>query len=197
VATFNGIAAASDGIRTLLDRAIPSSPVASLRVDHFGGKQLQSPPGESEVVVSIWLYRVAPSSIRRSTPQFVTLDGETLLAPIPIDLFYLVTGWAKSPLLQQQLVGWAIRVLDDTPVLPTALLNDGPWAGVFRDGETVEVALHPLTMQEEFDVWQVAQQSEQPSASYVVRGLELETRTPREEYPPVQTREWDYAKGPA
>jgi hypothetical protein len=193
VASVNGIAATSDGLRTVLERAAAASPFAALRVDHFGPKQLQVPPGDGEVVVSLWLYRVSASSIRRSSTQLVTLDGETLNAPVAVDLYYLVTGWAKSPLLQQQLLGWAIRVLDDTPVLPASLLNDGPWAGVFRPAETVEVAWQPLTMQEEFDVWQVAQGSQLPSASYLVRGLELESRTSVEELPLVQTREWDYA----
>jgi hypothetical protein len=193
MASADGIAATSDGIRAVLDRAVAATTFTGLHIEHFGAGELQSPPGSSDVVVSVWLYRVTPSAVRRSSTQLVTVDGQTLNAPVLVDLYYLVTAWAKAPLLRQQLLGWAIRALDDTPVLPASLLNDGPWHGVFRATETVELSALPLTMQEEYDVWQVAQQSQQPSASYIVRGLELETRVPVEELPLVQTREWDYA----
>src|SRR5262245_32699473 len=146
MANANGIAATSDGVRTVLERAATASPFSGLRIEHFGPKQLRSPPGDGETVVSIWLHRVAPSSVRRSSLPTVTLEGVTLNAPVLVDLHYLVTAWATSPLLQQQLLGWAVRALDDTPVLPSTLLNDGPWTGVFRATETVELTAQPLTL---------------------------------------------------
>ena len=190
------IAATSAAIRTVLERAVAGVPdLAGVNVTHFRAQELQAPPtSETALVLSILLHRVVRSSIRSATPATVTRGGRLLRAPIPLDLHYLVTAWARSALMQQRLLGLAIRTLEDSPVLPSSVLNDGPWAGVFRDTEAVELVWDPLSGQEESDLWQVAQGSQQPSASYIARGVELDSLIAPVEGALVQTLQFDYAE---
>jgi hypothetical protein len=196
VASPSGIAATTAAIKALLDRAAGASPdFSGVGVSAFRTEDLQTPPSaETPLVVSIYLYRVTLSSVRVGTPAVVDRLGRRMRAPVPLDLHYLVTAWARSALMQQKLLGWAIRALDDNPVLPATLLNDGGWAGTFAPTETVELSWQPLAAQEEWDLWQVAQTNQQPSATYLARGVALESLVPVTEEPLVQTLELDYAK---
>jgi len=197
MASSAAIAATTAAVRTVLDRAAAAATggFPGVTVSPFGSADLQSPPSsETSLVLSVYLYRVTLSTTRSSTPAIVTRGGARVRAPIPLDLHYLVTAWAKSPPMQQKLLGFAIRALEDMPVLPPAVLNDGGWDGVFRAEEAVELVWQPLSPSEEFDLWQVAQTSQQPSASYVARGVEIESAVPAVEGALVQTVELEYAE---
>jgi len=196
MASSAAIAATTAAIKTLLDRAAAASPdFSTVVVTPFQALDMQAPPtSDTALVVSIYLHRVALSSVRTGMPAIVEIDGRRVRAPILLDLHYLVTAWARSALMQQKLLGWAIRTLDDTPVLPPTVLNDGGWAGVFGPTETVELVWQAMTTQEEMDVWQVAQTNEQPSASYLARGIALESDVPIDDWPLAQTIELDYAE---
>jgi hypothetical protein len=200
VATPSAIAATTAAIKGLLDRAAAgSTDFSSITVSTFRTDDLQAPPtGESSApVVSIYLYRVTLSTVRVGRPAIVDREGHRVRAPIVLDLHYLLTAWARSALMQQKLLGWAIRALEDNPVLPATLLNDGGWDGTFGATETVELVWQPLPPQEEWDLWQVAQTSQQPSAIYLARGVALDSLIPVVEAPLVQTVELDYAEPPA
>jgi len=200
VANPSAIAATTAAIKSLLDRAAAgSTDFSSVTVSTFRSDDLQAPPtGEASApVVSVYLYRVTLSTVRVGRPAVIDRDGRRIRAPILLDLHYLLTAWARSALMQQKLLGWAIRALEDNPVLPATLLNDGGWDGTFGDTETVELVWQPLTPQEEWDLWQVAQTSQQPSAIYLARGVALDSLIPVVEGPLVQTVELDYAEQPA
>jgi hypothetical protein len=199
MATPSAIAATTAAIKTLLDRAAgTSADFPSLDVSAFRSEDLQSPPSaETALVVSVYLYRVTLSTVRIGMPGIVDRDGHRVRAPLLLDLHYLVTAWAKSALMQQKLLGWAVRALEDNPVLPATLLNDGGWEGTFAPTETVELVWQPLTPQEEWDLWQVAQTSQQPSALYLARGVALDSLVPTVEAPLTQTLELDYAEAPS
>lgn len=197
MATPSAIAATTAAIKTLLDRAASSSSseLGSVDVAAFRSEDLQSPPSsETAVVLSIYLYRVTLSSVRVGMPGIVERAGRRVRAPILVDLHYLVTAWARSALMQQKLLGWAIRTLEDNPILPSTLLNDGGWHDTFAPTETVELVWQPLTPQEEWDLWQVAQTSQQPSAIYLARGVALDSAIPVADEPLTQTIEQEYVE---
>jgi len=45
----------------------------------------------------------------------------------PLDLWYLLTAWSSEAEEQQRLLGWAIRTLEETPILPAGFLNRRSW----------------------------------------------------------------------
>jgi hypothetical protein len=193
MATTAAIGATSEAIRSLLARALADSVAfANVGASHFQAEELQEAIKNETTAVSVYLHRVIVSATRRNLRPGVGPQGERVRPPISVDLSYLVSAWGPSPLVQQTLLGFAIRAIEDTPILPPTLLNDGGFAGVFRTDETVELVWAPLTVQDEADVWQVAQQSQQPSAHYVARGVEIESLLAYPEPPLVQTRDLEF-----
>ena len=114
--------------------------------------------------------------------------------PIPLDLHFLLTAWAKDASLQHTIAGWMMRVLEDTPVLPTGLLNRR-YAGVFHPDETVEVGLTDLTTEELFRIWEViANNIYQISVPYIARIVKIESQYTQSSGRPVQERAFDLGK---
>jgi hypothetical protein len=195
MAHHTAIAATSQAILTLLDRAAPGGGLPRMpEFKHYRSDDLQNPlPQGPTIRVTLYLHRVTVSQARMVTAPRVDPDGRRYLPSIPLDLHYLVTAWANDALIQQQVLGWAIRVLEDTPTIPPGLLNaHSPGDDVFRPTETVELLWQSLGVQELSDIWEVANQNRQPSAAYLARMVEIESRVPIEEHEPVQTRELDY-----
>lgn len=200
MASYSAVAATTNAVVRLLETAASTadwrnggSP-PSVDFEPAGTDILQKPP-QGGPKVTLYLYRINLSSVRRHIGPRVGPDGRRYHPSLPVDLYYLLTAWASDPLLQQQLLGWSITVLDETPVLPPSLLN--AYRGgdeIFRPNETVELVWNPLALADLSEIWEVAKTSQQPSASYVARMVQLDSAVPLEEYPLVQTREYDFAE---
>lgn len=184
------IAATSEAVLGLVQSAARGTEFNGVTFAHYQASNFQSPMSEG---ISLWLYRVTVSA-NRNLPARIGRDGVRTRPPIPLDLHYLVTAWAGDAIKQQRLLGFAVRALEDTPVLPAGVLNQhGPEPDVFRPDETVELVFESLSVQDASYVWEVAQTKEQPSAPYVARMIELESAVPLDEAPPVQTRDLQVA----
>jgi hypothetical protein len=200
VAAYPAIAATTNAVIRLLETAAATadwrdggSPL-SVGFEPAGTDILQKPPTDGPKV-TLYLYRINLSSVRRHIGPRVGPDGRRYHPSLAVDLYYLLTAWAADPLLQQQLLGWSITVLDETPVLPPSLLN--AYRGgdeIFRSDETVEFVWNPLPLADLSEIWEVAKTSQQPSASFVARMVQLDSAVLMDEYPLVQTRELDFAE---
>ena len=114
---------------------------------------------------------------------------------MPVDLRYLLTSWARDAARQQRLLGWAIRTIEDTAVLPSGVLNQhGPEPDIFRAGETVDLVMESLATQDLAAIWDVGKPNIQPSVAYLARMVVLESRIEIAEYERVQTREFRAGK---
>ena len=198
MASYHAIAVTALALRGLLANACPRDeqhgfPGAEFRL--LTSADLQ-PPTKLTLGVSFYLHRVAFNTSRRNLPPRTALDGTRFRPPVPVDLHFLMTAWGRSPEEQQSLLGWAIRTLQDTPVLPAGLLNRfaGDRGEVFHHGEAVELVGEILSLQDMLNIWEVAKHNEQPSVPYVARMVFLDSEIELGEFPPVQTRGFDYAK---
>jgi len=191
MAQYPAIAATSEAVLGLLQSAVVGGEFDGVSFAHYQAKNFESPMTEG---VSLYLYRLTVSS-NRNLPPRLGRDGRRYRPPLPLDLHFLVTAWADDAVKQQRLLGFAIRTLEDTPILPAGVLNQhGPEPDVFRPEETVELVFEGLSVQDTSYVWEVAQTKEQPSAPYVARMVEIESSIALDEAAPVQTREFDLAK---
>ncbi len=198
MASYHAIAATSNALRLLLESAAATSEWSGGNFEVTQAQQLQKPPGGATPKVSIYLYRVVLSTARRDRGPRVAPDGVRYRASIPLDLHYLVTAWSSEARTAHQLLGWTIRVLDDTPVLPSALLNAyQSGRTVFAPDETVELLWEPLSLNDLSDLWQFAQQNQAPSASYRARMVALDSEVRVDDGAPVWLRRFDYAEAPA
>jgi hypothetical protein len=145
--------------------------------------------------ISLYLYRVSTNTTRRNLPPRIDPDGRRFRPPLPIDLHYLVVPWAITAEKQQSLLGWSMRVLEDTPILPAKVLNHYGSAGeTFRPSEAVELVCEPITLQEIVNIWDAFKPNLQVSVAYVARMIEIDSPIEMVEGPPVQTQVFDFGK---
>jgi hypothetical protein len=171
VATIHAIATVSGAILALLERArtaeFKSTSLAVVRTS-----DLAAPPADG---VTLCLHRLNPNqTLRNSLPS---TDARRRSAPsLPVDLHYLMTAWATTAARQQLLLAWAMRTLEDTPVLSAESLNrvaTGP--AVFREIEAVELSRESATVEESSRLWEMLRVQVQPSVHYVARTVLIDS----------------------
>ena len=149
-----------------------------------------NPPGltpGAPGAIGIYLYRLAPSQISRAVAPRTMPSGIRVRPPLPLDLFYLITAWAAQPPEQQRLLAWAMRTLEDTPILPPEVLNAAE-PGTFRDDEAVELVIQGLNQTELVAVWEFNKGAMQAAVTYAARMINLDSNVALPEGPPAQTR---------
>jgi hypothetical protein len=194
LATYRAIAAISQTALGLLRDACPRDefPRAEFALYHAG--DFEKPMEEG---LSLYLYRVTINAAMRNLPPRAAPDGRRYRPSLPVDLHYLLTAWAKDAGLQQRLLGWAMRSLEDMPILPAGLLNSQmPEPDTFHANETVELISDPLSLQDWTAVWDKLKPKVQTSMSYVARMIAIDSKVELSEAAAVQTRTFEFAKGP-
>jgi len=188
VASFQAIAATGQAMLGLLADAVPKPEFANAQFGLYQLADFQSPMEEG---VSVYLYRIAVNGARRNMPPQMGPDRQRHRPPISVDLHYIVSAWAKTAVKQQRLLGWTIRMFEDVPILPTGLLNHyGPDPDIFRPGETVELLLESLTLQDWNNLWSTTRSSPPLSVGYVARMVGIESGLPLSQPALVQTRDF-------
>ncbi len=190
MAHYTAIAVTSRAIVGLLEDAVPRDRFPNARFQLVQGSDLEANTRPVTEGVTVYLYRMAFSTARRTLPPRTDREGRRFRAPVPVDLSYLMTAWSADAQQQQRLLGWAVRTLADTPVIPAGYLNRFVAGGedVFGDTEAVELIGEQISLQDLDNVWDVARNRQQPSAAYAVRQLALDSEVPLNEFPPTQTR---------
>jgi hypothetical protein len=188
VATYQAMASTSQAIASLLNAAAGGSEFDGVEVRLARGQDLLKPMTEG---LSLYLHRIVVSTEHRNRRPRTGSDGVRRRPAVPLELHYLLTAWAAGAIKQQRLLGWAIRVLADTPTLPAALLNDaGPEHDVFTPDETVELLLEPLSIQDMSYLQETVGGRREASATFLARVIELESIDPAPLEKLVQTREF-------
>lgn len=193
MARTQAIAATGQAILGLLADACPKPEFSAARFELYQISNFSSPMEEG---ISLFLYRVAVNGARRNLPSTVGPNGERFRPALPLDLHYIASAFAQTAVKQQRLLGWAVRLLEDVPILPAGLLNNyGPEPDIFKPSETVEVILESLNLQDWNNLWS-AIKTNPPSLSvgYVARMIGIESTVSLSELAAVQTREFGVGK---
>jgi hypothetical protein len=140
--------------------------------------------------VSLFLYRVYLNGTQRS-PMMKDPVGNMRRQLLPLDLHFFITVWAPRPSLQHAILGWTMRLLEDMPVLTSALLN-GVRPDTFRGDETVEVVAGQLTNEELMRIWDDLDAEYQLSVPYVARVVCVESMLEESEGRAVGQRRFQY-----
>jgi hypothetical protein len=189
MATYQAIAQISAAILAVLEAARPKPEFERATFKAFLASDFASPMDEG---VSLYLYRIGASSRRNLAPRLGP-NGEKYRPPLPVDLYYLLTAWAKTAEKQQRLLGFCLRELGDLPILPAALLNHaGPEHDVFHPDECVELVFEPVSLQDLANLWEPLKPNLQASTTYVARMVAIESDVTVSEGAPVQTRALDF-----
>ncbi len=141
--------------------------------------------------VSLFLYRVMINGVRRTYPAKPTPEGEPRRPQLPLDLYFILTPWAKEASLEQAILGWMMRTIEDNPTIPSGFLNSVT-AGVFDDEETLELVPGQLTNEEMFRIWDVLPSDFQISVPFIARVVRIDSELEQRHGEMVLTRELDF-----
>lgn len=125
--------------------------------------------------VSVFLYRVYQNGSHRNPAGKLLPSGKRQNPKLPLDLHFLLTAWAKTASLQNEIAGWMMRVMEDNTSLPPSILN-AYQPNVFGPEEGVEIGLTELSVEDMFRVWEVMiGHVYQLSVPYLARMVEIES----------------------
>ncbi len=194
MATFHAIAATSRAILRILEDACPRSVFPSAQFDFLPLDENAKPISEG---ITLHLYRIAANTSRRNSATRPQADGKKYRPMLNLDLFYLVTAWASNADMQQRLMGWAMRALEDVSILTPGLLNAfGPETETFHTDEGVELVLDSFTLTDLGVIWDYVRPKPGLSVSYVARMVPIESQVGTLVAPEVQTRVLKMTKAP-
>jgi len=185
LATYHAISAVGQAIVALLKTAGSASELGSVEVKLFHARDFQKGLEEG---VSVYLYRVTVSGARRNMPPTQSPTGKPYRQPLPVDLYYLITPWAKTAEMQHLILAWSMRTIEDSPSFPSALLNSYV-PDSFRPEEGVDLIHDTVSVQDMSYIWEAGKPNIQVSATFVARVVSIDSRVEQpEQGPPVQTR---------
>jgi hypothetical protein len=189
MASYRAIEAVSQAMIGVLKAALLPPEFSTLEIKLYRPADFgDNPPNPG---ISLYLYRISVNTIKRTLPRPVDQNGYRHRPALPVDLHYLLTPWSGSAEAQQILLGWSMRVLEDTPLLSSELLNPD----VFLPDENVEIVSEPLPLQEIINIWDAFKPNFQISAAYSVRMVPIDSLIVESEGTPVQTRVFTAGKG--
>jgi hypothetical protein len=193
VAAPYGVAAVGEALLALLAAARPTPEFASAQFELYQGRNFATPMEEG---ICFYLHRITPGSNVRNLPPRVTADGRRFRPSVPVDLHYLLIPFARDAFKQHRLLGWAMRVLEDSRVLHASLLNQhGPEPDLFTPLESLDVLMEALPIQDIGSILEVTKPNiQQPVVAYVVRMVALDSEIEIVDADLVQTREFGMGK---
>ncbi len=190
MATYRAVGASCEAVMRLLQQ--------TWHRDLFDGTDLQFKVYRTrdfatpmDAGVSLFLYRVSVNSVQRTPPAKPGLHGRLRRPQLPLDLHFLLTPWARDASLEQVILGWLMRTIEDTSILPAGILNTLTH-GVFDADETVEIVTGQLSNEEMFRIWDVLPNDYQISFPYTARIVRIDSELDLRESEPVLTRELDF-----
>jgi hypothetical protein len=194
MATYHAIAAVGGAILRLLEDSCPRPEFPGAQFEMIQAGAFRDAPIKEGV--TLFLYRVTVNGTVRNRAPRATPDGRRFRPSLPLDLYYMLTAWAETPIKQQRLLGWAMRIVEDYTILPAGLLNHaGPEHDTFGPNEAVELINEPLSVIDMANVWEAIEASWQLSICYVARLVAIDSGLEVTAGPPVQTRAFEVEIG--
>lgn len=186
------IAAATATLRALLEEKLKPLPI----------EVTARPPDKAHEnvnkdQVNLFLYQAAPSAAWRNMDMPRQLKpGETGPPPLPLTLSYLMTAYSdddKDDVKSHQVLGRAMSIFHDTPLLDAAFIKDAtastvPGSDLHEQIERVRITLQPEPLDEIYKLWSAFQTHYRTSAAYKVDLVLIESTRPAKAPLPVLTR---------
>ena len=130
-----------------------------------------SAPAIEDPALSIFFYRVECNRATRAGWSATgNYEGRAYL---PLDLYFLITPWAKNAEYELSILGRAMQCLEQTPILTGPLLDElGAWA----PGEAIQVSLAELSTEEVMRTFDSLPHDFKLSVPYVARVVRIDQR---------------------
>jgi hypothetical protein len=128
--------------------------------------------------LTVFLFEVGEDPNSRNRPRTRSLaapDIRIARPPLSLHLRYLLTPWGSDEAARHLLLGRAMQVLHDNPILSGAQL-----VGTLADeDQTINISMSPMSLEDRTRVWHAVQKPYRLSVSYDVRVVHLDSETPQ------------------
>ena len=188
---YTVIAEVGEALVRVLWEEIQLDPQVNLLIDNENRISLQSPKDLAEdnsVRLSLYLYRIVEDPQLKNQVMAPGEGRRQRVAPLALDLYYLVTPLVGTPREQQIVLGKLMEVFYDRALLEGTDLSPGMNAA----GEELRVILNPVSLEETTRVWQALEISYRLSVCYVVRVVLVDSRRGRASMP-VLARQGEFS----
>lgn len=190
----------------LIDQAVSTPlggpvPVSALPPDRIK-------TGEPEIVqLNLFLYHVAPNAAWRNValPSHDPRGQRLTNPPLALDLYYLLSAYSRADFEAEILLGYAMQVLHETPVLArdairSSLNPPAPGGGLApavaalaesdlaEQVELIKLTPQSMSTEEIYKLWGAFQTHYRPSVAYQASVVLIEANQPARVPLPVLTR---------
>jgi hypothetical protein len=209
-----GVAGVSAVLADLLNNGVVdhnlSATVGTVNVSAKPPDRVTSGNGADPNQLNLFLYHVAPNPGWRNVGLPARDDNGTRLTnpPLALDLFYLLTAYGEKDFNAEILLGYAMQLFHETPVLTRdairkALRGPSPpatgdilptdfktlvAADLAEQVEQIKIIPQSMGIEEMSKVWTALQTSYRPTAAYQVSVVLIESRRPTKQTLPVRER---------
>jgi hypothetical protein len=204
------IGAVSAVLRNLLDNGFieVAAPVSPVNVTAVAPDRIDLEDTDANPSLNLFLYRTSLNQGWTETrlPAFDGNGARLTHPPLALNLHYLLTAYGMSDFQAEILLGYAMHLLHERPVLDRAAIRDalepsplGPsilppafqavTASDLADQlEAVTITQEPMDAEQMSRLWSAIQTNYRPTASYVVSVVLIEARKPSRTALPVLSR---------
>lgn len=204
------IGAVSAVLRNLLDNGLVDvgAPISPVNVTAIAPDRIRLDDPDAPPSLNLFLHRTSlnPGWGQAGLPSFEGNGSRVSHPPLALDLHYLLTAYASADFQAEILLGYAMHLLHERPVLDRSAIRRaldpsplGPsilppafqalTASDLADQlELVKVTPEPMDTEEMSRLWSAIQAHYRPTASYLVSVVLIEARKPVRTPLPVLTR---------
>jgi uncharacterized protein DUF4255 len=212
MSTPAAIAAVTAVLKDLLENGMietgATTAVGNVTVTAQAPDRIKVPEEQSQL--NLFLYLVTPNlGWRNADMPTRDTNGDLVNAPLlALDLHYLVSAYGARDFHAEILLGYAMQLLNETPVLtrgairlamqPSGAVNgstslppdlqDLSTSGLADQIEMIKIAPSYLTTDEMFKLWMAFQAPYRPTAGYHVSVVLIESASKGKAAPPVRER---------
>lgn len=180
-------------VHILTNRFSTDAHLSGVNVTSFPIDKARTGVNANSNQLNVYLYQTLPNAAWRNMDQpGVVKPGETGNPSLALNLYYLFTAFGvdNNEILSQRILGTAMSVLHDRPLLDTAdlktALSDGTDPG--DQIERIRFTPQPLSLEEISKLWTALQTQYRLSTTYLATVVLIDTQQPTRSPLPVLAR---------
>lgn len=120
-----------------------------LQQDHVNGLSPADVVEDENAQLSLFLYQVTENQHFKNQLMQETASGNIPYQPLSLNLYYLMTAYARTRETEQQVLGKAMQILHDNAVVRGTLLQ----GSLAESLEEIIVVMHPIPLEDMNKLW--------------------------------------------
>ena len=152
-------------LRSSLPPMVAEDRIFAATPDEFDDLQDPTTPA-----ITVFLYRVAVNAEMRNSPRRLLGDGRSTRPLLPLELYYMITPWARETRDEYRVIGRVLQVLYDHGEIGPAELQGPSWS----PGDSAQLILDSLPIEDHLRIWETTDFPYRLSLTYCARVIGIE-----------------------